>query len=43
MNKQEAIEQLEGIKRWYENHFYDSSCPEEYEAIKFAIEYMEEN
>ena len=43
MTKEDAIEELEGIKNWYECHFYNLSCPEEYEAIKFAIEYMEEN
>lgn len=43
MTKKEAIEELEGLKRWYENHCYDLTSPEEYEAIKFAIKYMEDN
>lgn len=42
MTKQEAIEELEGLLQWYECHFYNQTCPEEYEAIKFAIDYMKE-
>ena len=40
MTKEKAIEELEGILRWYESHFYNYSCPDEYEAIKFAIDYI---